>query len=302
MTLLEAISHRVLLGDGAMGTEMQYAGLEPGGAGEIWNLNHPDRVLAIQKRYVEAGSDILLTNTFGASRIMLTRHGAADRVEAINQSGAQIAREAFGSRPGFALGDIGPFGGLMEPHGEIAPDEVRRAFREQARALVAAGVDGIIIETQTALEELEIALQESLDAGATCVIGSIAFDVTRRGNDARTMMGIAPEQAAEFLQKNGAHVAALNCGAGIDTQWAARIVERYRAVCDLPCMAQPNNGTPVLEKMKVVYKQTADEMAAGITAITSAGARIVGGCCGSAPPHIAAMRRVLDAANISPAR
>jgi 5-methyltetrahydrofolate--homocysteine methyltransferase len=270
MTLLEAISHRVLLGDGAMGTELQYAGLEPGGAGEIWNLDHPDRVLAIQKRYVEAGSDILLSNTFGASRIMLTRHGAADRVDAINQAGARIAREAFGSRPGFVLGDIGPFGGLMEPHGEIAPEEVRRAFREQSRALVAAGVDGIIIETQTALEELEIALQESLDA-------------------------------AEFLQKNGAHVAALNCGAGIDTHWAARIVERYRAVCDLPCMAQPNNGTPVLEKMKVVYKQTADEMAAGITAITSAGARIVGGCCGSAPPHIAAMRRVLDGGSISPA-
>jgi len=294
MTLLEAMRHRVLLGDGAMGTELQYAGLEPGGAGELWNLAHPDRVVAIQRRYVEAGSDILLSNTFGASRIMLARHGGADRVEAINQAGVHLAREAFGSKPGFVLGDIGPFGGLMEPHGEIAPDEVRRAFREQARALVGAGVDGIIIETQTAMEELEIALQESLDAGASCVIGSVAFDVTRRGNDVRTMMGISPEQVAEFLQKNGAHVVALNCGAGVDTEWAAKIVQRYRAICDLPAMAQPNNGTPVLEKMKVVYKQTADQMAAGIAAVVSAGARVVGGCCGSAPPHIAAMRRVLD--------
>jgi 5-methyltetrahydrofolate--homocysteine methyltransferase len=182
----------------------------------------------------------------------------------------------------------------MEPHGDIPEEAVRTAFREQAQALAEAGVDGIIIETQTALEELALGVEAALEAGAPCVIGSLAFDVTHNGKDARTMMGVSAEQAARFLESSGAHVAAVNCGAGIGVRWAARLLERYRAVCTLPTMAQPNAGLPVLEKMKVVYKQDPEEMAEGVADLVRAGARIVGACCGSSPVHIAAFRRRLD--------
>ncbi len=293
MTLLEAMEQKVLIGDGAMGTQLQAAGLEPGGCGEIWNVERPDVILAIQKAYVEAGSDVLISNTFGASRIMLKRHGYENRVREINMAGVRIAREAFGDKPGFVLGDIGPFGGLMEPHGEVPEAEVREAFEEQAQALVDAGADAIIAETMTALEELGIAIEAAKKAGAKVIIGSVAFDVTTNGKDVRTMMGVSPEKAAQFLVDSGVQVAALNCGAGVDMGWAAKIVERYRAACSLPVMAQPNAGLPVLEKMKVVYKQDPDEFAAGVPALVAAGARIVGACCGSTPLIIRKFREHL---------
>jgi 5-methyltetrahydrofolate--homocysteine methyltransferase len=291
--LLQALEDRVLLADGAMGTELQQAGLEPGGCGEAWNLDHPDRILAIQRAYVDAGSECLITNTFGASRIMLARHEEAERTAAINRAGVEIARRALGGR-GFVLGDIGPFGGLMEPYGEVPRDVVERAFREQARALVEAGADAVIVETQTAFEELEIAVAAAREAGATVVIGSIAFDKMADEDDVRTMMGIAPEQAAEFMVAHGCDVCALNCGTGVDMAMAAAIVRRYRAASGLPVMAQPNAGQPVLEGVKVLYKETPEQMVAGLPGVLAAGARIVGGCCGSTPAHIRSFRRVLD--------
>ena len=292
--LLEAIREKTLLGDGAMGTQLQQAGLEPGGCGEAWNTEHPDRVLAIQKKYVEAGSDCLITNTFGGSRIMLERHAQDSDVEAINKAGALIAREAFGGKDGYVLGDIGPFGGLLEPYGEVTEKSVREAFAEQAMALVSGGVDAIIIETQTSLEELGIGLEAARDAGAPCVIGSMAYDVTFDGEEIRTMMGIGPEDAAEFMVKNGADVIALNCGSGVDVSWAARAVERYRRITDLPTMAQPNAGLPELIDMEVVYRQTPEEMTEELSALLSAGANIVGGCCGSSPAHLRLFRKLLD--------
>jgi 5-methyltetrahydrofolate--homocysteine methyltransferase len=295
--LLEALKARVLLSDGAMGTQLQQAGLESGGCGEAWNVDHPGRVLGIQHRYVEAGSDILLTNTFGACRIMLNRHGQGERTADINRAAVRIAREAFGGEGrGYVLGDIGPFGGLMEPYGEITSSEVERAFREQAKALVEAGADGIIVETQTAFEELEIAIAAAKEAGARVVIGSIAFDRMADEYDVRTMMGVSPEQAAEFMAVKGCHVAAINCGTGVDMRMAAAIVRRYRATCGLPVMVQPNAGAPVLEDLQVVYKETPEEMGAGLPGLLAAGPSIVGGCCGSTPGHIRRFREILDGA------
>lgn len=292
-TLLEAVRTRVLLGDGAMGTQLQHAGLESGGCGEAWNVDHPERVLAIQRAYVDAGSDILLTNTFGASRIMLNRHEEGDRTVEINKLAVALAREALNGH-GYVLGDIGPFGGLMEPYGEIPRDEVERAFREQARALMEGGADGIIIETQTALEELEIAIAASHEAGAPVVIGSVAFDKMVDEDDVRTMMGISPEMAAEFMVRLGCHILGLNCGTGVDMRMAANIVRRYHKISGLPVMAQPNAGQPVLQNLKVVYNETPEEMAAGLPGMLAAGARIVGGCCGSTPEHIRRFRQILD--------
>ncbi len=292
-SLIEALAERVLLGDGAMGTQLQIAGLEPGGCGEAWNLDQPERVLAIQRAYADAGSDCLTTNTFGASRIMLERHGER-RVREINRAGVEIARRAFGERPGFVLGDIGPFGGLLEPYGEMPAKRVAASFAEQAEALVDAGADAIIIETQTAFEELELAIAAARRAGAPCVIASMAFDMMRDGSGVRTMMGIAPETAAEFMLAQAVDVAALNCGTGVDMLQAADTVRRYRSICPLPVMAQPNAGQPVLENLQVVYKQPPGEMVAGLDELLAAGARIVGGCCGSTPEHIVRFRSRLD--------
>src|SRR2546427_7603907 len=218
MLLLEAIKQRPLLGDGAMGTQLMIAGLEQGNCGEAWNITHPQRVLAIQRRYAEAGSDCILTNTFGGSRIMLNRHGNADNVVPINRAAVEIARQAFSAvgRDGYVIGDVGPFGGLMEPFGDFTEQQVRDAFTEQATALVDAGADAIIIETQTSLEELGIGIDAAKEAGAPCIIGSMAYDVTLDGSTFRTMMGIDPERAAEFMQEQGAHVVALNCGTRMD--------------------------------------------------------------------------------------
>ncbi len=292
--LLEAIQQRTLLGDGAMGTQLMFAGLEQGNCGEAWNLTHPERVLAIQKRYADAGSDCLLTNTFGGSRIMLNRHGHACDVAEINRAAVRIAREAFGPRPGYVIGDIGPFGGLMEPYGEFTESQVRHAFEEQAQALVDAGADAIIIETQTGLEELALGLAAALQAGAPCVIGSMAYDVTLDGSTFRTMMGIDPERAAEFMEEHGAHIVALNCGTGMDMHRAAEAVRRYRAVTQLPVMVQPNAGQPKLVELQVVYDETPAQMVRGVAPLLAAGVAILGACCGSTPDHIRAFRGEMD--------
>jgi len=294
MTLLETIKKRPLLSDGAMGTQLHAAGLAPGECGDAWSLVHPNRVLAIQKAYVEAGSDCISTNTFGACRISLERYGLADKVAEINQAAVRIARESFGERPGFVLGDIGPFGGLMEPYGDTKQDEVLAAYIEQIEVLVSASVDAVIIETQTSLDELGTAMMAAREAGAPCVIASMSFDVTHDGSDFRTMMGVSPEQAAEFMQREGADVLATNCGTGVDASQAAKILCRYRSVSGLPLMAQPNAGKPELAGSTVIYKESPEEMALRLGALLEAGARIVGACCGSTPSHIRAVRTKLD--------
>ena len=292
--LLDALADHPLLGDGAMGTQLMLAGLEQGNCGEAWNLTHPERVLAIQRRYAEAGSDCILTNTFGGSRIMLNRHGHAEHVQEINEAGVRIARESFGGRPGFVIGDIGPFGGLMEPYGDFTEQQVRDAFNEQARALVDAGADALIVETQTSLEELLLGIEAAKAAGAPCIIGSMAYDVTLDGSTFRTMMGIDPERAAQFMQEHGADIVALNCGTGMDMTRARTAVERYRATTKLPVMVQPNAGQPKLINMKVVYDETPQQMVTGVVPLLETGAAIVGACCGSSPDHIRAFRQAID--------
>lgn len=292
--LQEACLERPLLGDGAMGTQLMIAGLEQGNCGEAWNLNHPDRVLAIQRRYAEAGSECIITNTFGGSRIMLNRHSQAAHVTEINKAGVAITRQAFAGRDGYVLGDIGPFGGLLVPFGDFTEAQVQSAFEEQAAALVDGGADAIIIETQTSLEELLIGIKAAQTAGAKCIIGSMAYDVTLDGSTFRTMMGIDPERAAEFMEENGAHIVALNCGTGMEMERARVALERYKRVTSLPVMVQPNAGKPKLVEMKVVYDETPRQMVKGLVPLLESGANIVGSCCGSTPDHIRAFRKAMD--------
>jgi 5-methyltetrahydrofolate--homocysteine methyltransferase len=288
--------HRLVC-DGAMGTQLMLAGLESGACGELWNLTHPERVLAIQRRYTDAGADCLITNTFGASRIMLKRHGIEKDGRAINRAGVRIAREAFGGRDGFVLGDIGPLGAILEPYGDLPQADAQSALEEQAAALVEGGADAIIIETQTSLDEIGLAIDAAKAAKAPCIIASLAYDLSQDKTFYVTMMGVQPAQAAEFVAERGADVVALNCGTGMDMVGAAKVTEIYRQHCQLPVMVQPNAGLPVLEKGKVVYKQSPADMAGHVAEALATGANIVGSCCGSTPEHTRAIREVVTAFN-----
>ena len=292
--LQDAIRQRPMLADGAMGTQLMLAGLEQGNCGEEWNITHPEKVLAIQRRYAQAGSECILTNTFGGSRIMLNRHSKGDMVVELNKAGVELVRQAFDGRDGYIIGDIGPFGGLLEPYGDFTESQVLSAFEEQAAALVEAGADAIIIETQTSFEELLLGIRAAQHAGAPCIIGSMAYDVTLDGSTFRTMMGIEPERAAEFMEEHGAHVVALNCGTGMDMARSREAVERYKKVTHLPVMATPNAGQPKLVNMKVVYDETPEQMVRGLVPLLVSGANLVGACCGSTPEHIGAFRKAMD--------
>lgn len=293
----QALEQRRLVCDGAMGTQLMLAGLEQGGSGEMWNLTHPERVLAIQRNYAQAGADCIITNTFGGNPLMLTRHGHANDLQEINRAAARIAREAFGGKEGFVLGDVGPVGGVLEPYGDLNKDDVTTALRKQIEALLEGGVDAIILETQTSYEELGAGLEAAKSAGAPFVIASLAYDRSMDGTFFKTMMGISPEQAAEFAEENGANVIALNCGTGMDMEAASKIVPAYRSVSKLFTMAQPNAGLPVLENLKAVYKQTPEQMVEKLPDLLAAGVNIVGSCCGSTPDHTRAIRRVVDQFN-----
>jgi 5-methyltetrahydrofolate--homocysteine methyltransferase len=292
--LHEIVCERRLVCDGAMGTQLMLAGLEQGSCGEAWNLTHPGRVLAIQRRYAEAGADCIITNTFGGSRLMLRRHGHEAQLAEINRAGARLAREAFGGRPGFVLGDIGPLGAILEPYGDLPAADAQSALEEQSVALVAAGVDAIIIETQTSLEELGLAIDAAKAANSPCIIASLAYDLSLDGTFYKTMMGVSPEQAAEFIEERGAHIVALNCGTGMDMKGAALVARIYREHCALPIMVQPNAGLPVLENLEAVYKQLPADTARAVPAVLEAGAAIIGSCCGSTPEHTREIRRMVD--------
>ena len=225
---------------------------------------------------------------------MLRRHGHESDLAEINRAGARIAREAFAGRPGFVLGDMGPLGALLEPYGDLSAEDAQASYAEQARALVEAGVDAIIIETQTSLEEMGVAIDASKSAHAPSIIASFAYDLSLDGTFFKTMMGVSPEEAAKFVTERGAHIVALNCGTGMDMPAAAEVARLYRANTGLPIMVQPNAGLPVLENLKAVYKQLPEDMAKAVPEALDAGVAIVGSCCGSTPEHTRAIRRRVD--------
>ena len=283
-------SGRVIIGDGGMGTELQKAGLEPGGCGDEWNLIHPERVLAIQRAYVEAGSQLLITNNFGSNRFVLARYELEDKVAALCRAGTKIARQAIGDG-GWVLGDVGPCGGFLEPLGDITEEQLAESLRVQIGSLLEESVDGIIFETITALEELRVGIRVARELDAPCIIASLAYDKVRDGY--KTMMGVAPEQAARVALEAGADVLGANCGTGIAPAEFVEIAKRYRAVSDAPIMLQPNAGQPQLEGTAVVYPVSPREIAPMLVELAQYAA-VVGACCGSSPAHIGAFRRLLD--------
>ena len=275
---------RVILGDGAMGTMLHLAKLTDG-APERWNVERPEVVSSIHRGYVEAGSDFISTNTFGGTRNRLALDGLADRVAELNEAGARLAREAAGER--LVAGSMGPTGELMEPLGLLTPDGARESFAEQARALKAGGVDFVLIETMSALEEVEAAVAGAKEAGLPAVV-TMSFDT-----HFRTMMGVKPVTALEAIAGLGVRVIGANCGNG-PAEIERVLTEMSQAKPEgVMLMAKSNAGMPRWKDDCITYGGTPEVMADYARTMARLGVAVIGGCCGSAPEHIAAMRRAL---------
>jgi 5-methyltetrahydrofolate--homocysteine methyltransferase len=275
-----------VIADGAMGTMLFSAGLQFGDPPEVWNLSHPDVVRRIHRSYLDAGSRILMTNTFGANRLRLSLHGLEGRVSELNRTAAILLRGEVDAAGGRALvaGDIGPSGSIMAPTGTLAYPEAVAIFAEQAAALVAGGVDLIWIETMSDLLEMRAAIEGVRTvAPALPLITTMTFDT--RGH---TMMGVSPEQAVAAMTAWGADAVGGNCGNGPDELLA--VIQRMRAASpDAMLVAKSNAGMPELIDMRAVYRTDPATMAACAVEMRDAGARIIGGCCGTTPEHLAAM-------------
>lgn len=271
--------------DGAWGTQLQARGLPIGACPDAWNLKHPERVESVARAYVEAGSRVILTNTFGASRITLARHGLADNAAVINRAGAQISREAAGEGV-FVFASIGPTGAMLAA-GEVTPEEVRTAFSEQAKALTADGAaDALLIETMSDLEEAKLALEAALETGLPVIV-SMSFGSGKFTD--RTMMGVRVETAGEELAKAGAFAVGMNCGRG--AQDMLPLVSRLKAASGLPVWVKPNAGLPTLsaDGTTAEYDASPEAFARDGLLLAEAGATFVGGCCGSSPEFVHAL-------------
>ena len=279
-----------ILADGAMGTMLFLSGLQFGDPPEVWNLTQPDVVRRIHRGYLEAGSRILLTNTFGGNRLRLGLHRLEARVAELNQTAAILLRSEVEAAGGRALvaGDIGPSGAIMAPLGTLDYREAVDLFAEQAAALVAGGVDLIWIETMSDLTEIKAAIEGVRQvAPGIPLITTMTFDT--RG---RTMMGVTPEQAVEALAAWGSDAIGGNCGNGPDE--ILPVISRMRAVVpDAILVAKSNAGMPELVDMRAVYRASPGTMAAAAAEMRAAGAQIVGACCGSPPDHLRAMGAAL---------
>jgi len=282
-SLLEKIlQQRPVVTDGAWGTQIQRRGLEPGGSPDSWNLTHPSEVEQVARSYVEAGSRVILTNTFGASRTMLEGHGLEHMVREINRAGAAISRRAAGEKA-FVFGSIGPSGRLLVME-EISPGELSDVFAEQAEALAEGGAQGILVETMSDLAEAKLAIAAAKKTGLA-VIASMVYDSGKEYD--RTMMGTTPEQAAQELAETGAEVIGANCGLGIE--YFSVVSERLRAATSLPLWIKPNAGLPEVIEGKVQYKTTPEQFAEHALSIRRIGADFIGGCCGTSPEFIRAL-------------
>ena len=273
-----------------MGTMLQAAGLTTGGAPEEWNVNRPEVVKGIYRSYVDAGSQVITTNTFGGTRFRLARENLEAHVHEFNLAGAKLAREVADAADHEVLvaGDIGPSGEIMEPLGILTPEDARSAFAEQAAALAEGGVDFFLIETMSALDEVEAAIEGIRSVSSLPIAATMTFDTRFR-----TMMGVKPVQALEALHGWGIRVIGANCGNGPDE--IERVIGEMAAVkpADVYLIAQSNAGLPKYLDKKISYDGTPEVMAGYALKMKALGINYIGACCGSTPAHIAAMREAL---------
>lgn len=282
------IANGAVITDGAWGTQLQARGLGLGEFPDTWNLSHPDRVLEVATAYVDAGSQVILTNTFGANRIRLAEYGVADQVEHINVRGVQISRDAAKGRA-YVFASLGPTGKLLLS-GEVSPEALQDAFAEQARALAKGGADAIVVETMSDLEEAGIAVRAAKSTDLP-VVACMVFD-SGKAKD-RTMMGVTPEEAAKALTAAGADVIGANCGQGI--LGFAPICARLHSATERPIWIKANAGLPTVIEGRARYTTQPEEFASAVPELLSSGAAFVGGCCGTGPDFISAITRTLRA-------
>jgi methionine synthase I (cobalamin-dependent) len=274
-----------VLSDGAWGTELAARGLPAGASPDLWNLTNPDAVRAVAAGYVDAGSDVILTNTFQANRVSLAKNGAATQAAEVNRVGVALSKEAAAGRAR-VFASLGPSGALL-CNGDIAEPELLAAFTEQAAAQAAGGADAIVVETMSEIAEARVAVAAARTTGLP-VVASFAFDSGK--NKDRTMMGSTPEQVAAAMEEAGASAVGANCGVGIVE--AVAIARRFRAVTKLPLWIKPNAGLPQIVDGKAVWRTSPEDFAAHAAELGAAGATFIGACCGSNPAFIAALRRV----------
>ncbi|MDP6779490.1 MAG: homocysteine S-methyltransferase family protein [Candidatus Latescibacteria bacterium] len=283
--LLERLAAgEALVGDGATGTYLQGKGLGIGEPPEIWNLSHPDVVQGMAADYFGAGSDLVETNSFGANRFRIRHAGLEDRVAEVNQTAARLAR-ASAPENGLVVGSMGPSGEMLVPLGEATPGGLSEAFAEQAAALAEGGVDGFCVETMTALDEAVLAVRAAKEGTGLPVMATMTFDRGPKGF--ATSMGVRIDQAVDGLLEAGADVVGTNCGCGVAQM--ADIVGEMGAHTEAPILVQPNAGLPELRDGVPYYPESPEEMAARYAEMVRAGARVLGGCCGTGPAHITAI-------------
>lgn len=294
MTLGKAIRSRQLLCDGGMGTQLVMRGLRAGDVPELWNLERLKDVSEVHRAYADAGCELITTNSFGASSVALARHGLADRMRELNQAAAQAARTSVPATV-FVLGDIGPLTAMLEPYGDLTEQAAAESFEMQAAALAMGGVDGFVIETMSDPNELSIAVRAARQAAPELpVIATFAFSRSQDGTF-RTMMGTSAADAMIAAKEAGADVVGANCGTSLSLpdyrDLADALLDAAKAT---PVIVQPNAGSPKLVDGSYVYDATPEAMRQLALDLYRAGVRIVGGCCGTTPLHLASMRGALN--------